>query len=157
MKRSRMTNEDLKWQLVGELENLCNGTSFEDLLTGVFQALKNVYTEVYAGHRSQGVTDINRGINKVLSEYEYHGWGTGVIIDNLLCHLSSSMIEEQELEKEKDLPTMTVTPKYLSSKGKWIEYCEVTGTNEYAWNEGLVNDDTKLTLTLKQAKKLGLI
>jgi len=38
-----------------------------------------------------------------------------------------------------------------------VDYCEITGTNEWALKEGLISPGEEVTLTEKQAKELGLI
>jgi hypothetical protein len=50
-----------------------------------------------------------------------------------------------------------ITPNELFDLGLWLEYCELTSTNQYAINEGLMPSDTELPLTIDQAKKLGII
>lgn len=37
------------------------------------------------------------------------------------------------------------------------KFCDVTGTNEWALNEGLADDDTKFIVTESQGEKLGLL
>lgn len=50
-----------------------------------------------------------------------------------------------------------ITPRELMDKGIWMDYCEATGTNEWAVNEGLMESDEELTLTQEQAEKIGLV
>ena len=36
----------------------------------------------------------------------------------------------------------------------WMEYCELTGTNEWARNEGLMSNEDSINLTSEQLRKL---
>jgi hypothetical protein len=52
---------------------------------------------------------------------------------------------------------LIVTPHELMDEfGVWKEYCELTGTNEWAVNEGLMDSETPLTLTEDEAEQLDL-
>ncbi len=46
------------------------------------------------------------------------------------------------------------TVRDIMDVGLWSEYCEATGTNVYAVNEGLIDDSELLTLPMKIAVKL---
>ncbi|RDJ35155.1 MAG: hypothetical protein DWQ19_09995 [Crenarchaeota archaeon] len=52
---------------------------------------------------------------------------------------------------------ITITARELFDRGLWMDYCNLTGTNDWAIAEGLMSDDEELSLTHKQAKKLGLL
>ena len=49
-----------------------------------------------------------------------------------------------------------VTARELLDRGAWIRACEMTGLNEWAVNEGRMDDSETVTLTLAQAVELGL-
>ena len=51
--------------------------------------------------------------------------------------------------------TINITPKELLDMRKWEAYCNLTGCNPQAINEGGASD--KLSLTVMQAKHLALI
>lgn len=42
--------------------------------------------------------------------------------------------------------TVTMTASEILEKGLWEKYCELTGTNEWALNEGLMDEDEELVL-----------
>lgn len=50
-----------------------------------------------------------------------------------------------------------VQAHYLIDLGMWEKYCRMTGTNLYAISEGLMDLNHVITITEKQAKKLGVI
>ncbi len=52
---------------------------------------------------------------------------------------------------------ITVTIRDLFDKAVWCDYCRLTGTNEWAVNEGQMSSDEEVTLTLEQAKELRLL
>ena len=52
---------------------------------------------------------------------------------------------------------ITIRPYDLMDRGVWDKYCELTGTNVWAVNEGLIRAEEELALTEKQAKELGII
>lgn len=45
----------------------------------------------------------------------------------------------------------------LFDKFLWDRYCKLTGTNEWAVNQGLLSIDDEVTLTKKEAIELGLL
>ena len=45
----------------------------------------------------------------------------------------------------------------LMERGLWNEACEVTGMNPYALNEGRMNAEDEITLTERQATRIGLL
>ena len=50
-----------------------------------------------------------------------------------------------------------VTVRDLFDKGVWMEYCDITGTSEWAVKEGRMNSDDEIELTDEQARKLRFI
>ena len=44
--------------------------------------------------------------------------------------------------------------KELTRIGTWSKFCEVTGTNEWAVNEGLLDKDDPITISFEQLKKI---
>lgn len=52
---------------------------------------------------------------------------------------------------------VTTTPRELMDKGCWIEACTLTGINEWAVKEGLMDSSDEITLTQEQAEKLGFL
>ena len=48
------------------------------------------------------------------------------------------------------------TAREIMDKGCWDEYCNKTGTNHYAINEGMP-DDEALMIDYDDAKEIGLI
>lgn len=52
---------------------------------------------------------------------------------------------------------ITITARELMDRGVWMEFCRLTGTNEWCVNEGQADGDTEFSLTDNQAIKLGLI
>ena len=53
--------------------------------------------------------------------------------------------------------TIKITVRELFDKGLWLAYCKVTGTNEWAVNECLLQDNDEVELTSEQAKDMGLL
>ena len=49
---------------------------------------------------------------------------------------------------------IVTSPKELLALGKWMEYCEITGTNSWAINEGLMDSDEPIYLTPKQYMRI---
>ena len=45
----------------------------------------------------------------------------------------------------------------LLNKGLWTEACQEVGLNEWIINEGQMDRDEEVTLTQRQAKKIGLL
>lgn len=52
---------------------------------------------------------------------------------------------------------MKITPNELFKLNKWIEYCNLKGVNEWAVNEGMMDSNEDLDLTIAEAEKLGII
>lgn len=50
-----------------------------------------------------------------------------------------------------------ITIGEIRDHGLWQEYCELTGTNEWAVSEGLLESDQEITLDEKQVEKLNLL
>lgn len=62
---------------------------------------------------------------------------------------------EKALEEEKTIP---VTYGIIKARVGWSRFCDVTGGNHYAINDhGEPNDRQLYEVTLKHAKKLGII
>ena len=51
---------------------------------------------------------------------------------------------------------IVVTPNYLIEHHLWDKYCVLHQTNPWAINEGLLESDKELKLTLEEANELGL-
>lgn len=52
---------------------------------------------------------------------------------------------------------VVATARELLDRGVWLEFCELRGINEWAINEGRMDDDEQFNFTPDEAKKLGLI
>lgn len=52
---------------------------------------------------------------------------------------------------------ITITVRELFNKGIWEKYCSLTGVNEWAVKEGLLDKSEKVVVSENLAKKLGLI
>ncbi len=52
---------------------------------------------------------------------------------------------------------ITLTVREIWDRDIWMEVCELTGMNEWACKEGLIEYDEEIEFTEEQAKKLGLI
>lgn len=50
-----------------------------------------------------------------------------------------------------------VTAREIMERGKWVEFCEQNGINEYSVNEGLLDAEDEFTLTQEEAERLGLV
>ena len=50
---------------------------------------------------------------------------------------------------------IVMTVREIVDAGLWQKFCDATGTNEWARNEGLVDDDTEFTITPEQAEEMG--
>lgn len=51
---------------------------------------------------------------------------------------------------------ITITAGELIDKGVWDEFCNLFGISVWAVNEGRMSSDEEFTLTLEQARKIGL-
>ena len=49
-----------------------------------------------------------------------------------------------------------ITLQEILHKGDWDKFCDLKGFNPWCINEGLARGDEEVTLTLKEAKKIGL-
>ncbi len=49
------------------------------------------------------------------------------------------------------------TARDILDAGLWGEYCEATGTNEWALNEGLIDSDEYLSLPTAIARKVVIL
>jgi hypothetical protein len=49
---------------------------------------------------------------------------------------------------------MKITPNELLKLNKWVEYCDMTGINVHAIQEGLMEHDEELDITPEQFLKL---
>ena len=61
-------------------------------------------------------------------------------------------------EEQKDEPkVIAITASYACDRGLWIDICNEAGINEWALNEGLMDDNDWIYLTKRQANNVGLI
>ena len=49
-----------------------------------------------------------------------------------------------------------LTVRELFERGLWIDYCKISGIDEYAASEGKMDDDTEIQLDDEQVKELGI-
>jgi hypothetical protein len=69
--------------------------------------------------------------------------------------LNNYPFEQETVKEEKDIP---INWYQIRTKCDWLDYCDVTGTNEYARNESWDPKDNEIIyLTKTQAEKLHLI
>lgn len=52
---------------------------------------------------------------------------------------------------------MKVTAGELMDRGVWLEACDELGINEWTVNEGRMDRDDEVSLTLEQAAKIGFL
>ncbi len=52
---------------------------------------------------------------------------------------------------------VSVTAEELIDRGVWDEVCELKGLNPWCVNEGLMDSDEYITLSLEEAQKLGIL
>jgi len=52
--------------------------------------------------------------------------------------------------------TITVSFGEILDHGLWDDFCELKGLNPWILNEGMASDTETVTLTLEEAKKIGL-
>ena len=52
---------------------------------------------------------------------------------------------------------IVVTARELLDESNWADFCDDRGIDPYAIKEGLIDDDDEFTLSLKEAKKYGLV
>ena len=55
------------------------------------------------------------------------------------------------------MATISVTARELMDRGLWKRACDMTGLNPWAVNEGLMDSSDTVTLTVEQARDLGLL
>ena len=52
---------------------------------------------------------------------------------------------------------ITITAREAIDKGIWLKLTEIKGINPWAYNEGMLSDDTGIELTEEEVKQLGLV
>jgi len=52
---------------------------------------------------------------------------------------------------------MQMTARELFDLGKWGEYCDLTDKNVWAVNEGIIDEDDLLPITVAQAREIGIL
>lgn len=52
---------------------------------------------------------------------------------------------------------LTLTASEILDKGIWEEFCELRGINEWAINEGLMDDTEEFIFTEEEAIHLGIL
>ncbi len=52
---------------------------------------------------------------------------------------------------------VSVTADELINRGVWDKVCELKGLNPWCVNEGQMDSDEYITLTIEQAHKLGIL
>lgn len=60
------------------------------------------------------------------------------------------------VEKPEPEPEPTVIVSYADVSPVWDKFCQLTGTNPWGRNEGIISITDKFQITLEQAKELGL-
>ena len=50
-----------------------------------------------------------------------------------------------------------ITAREAFDKGIWEDLCRIKGINEWAVNEGLMNDSEEIRLTEEEARELGIV
>ncbi len=67
-------------------------------------------------------------------------------------------LQDFEFDKEVEEDKISFTYSFLRRKIDWMQFCELTGTNEWAINEGAEFKDSDIYyLTESQAKKYNLL
>lgn len=75
--------------------------------------------------------------------------GSEILEDFLLNGFTEEKVEED---------TIGFTYSFLRRKMDWLEFCELTGTNEWALREGFeIKDDEVFYITESKAKEFNLI
>lgn len=52
---------------------------------------------------------------------------------------------------------MKVTARELMDRGVWVAACDELGLNEWAVNEGRMDSDDEVEMTVEQAETIGLL
>src|ERR1041385_1092991 len=65
--------------------------------------------------------------------------------------------QEKGTEDKPESPKIKVTAGFLLDSGKWDDWCEMSGTSEWAVKEGLMDRNEEIELTLEQAQELNLV
>jgi len=52
---------------------------------------------------------------------------------------------------------ITITAREILNKGSWDKFCHKFGINEWAMNEGRMDPSEEFTMTLEDAREIGLI
>jgi len=52
---------------------------------------------------------------------------------------------------------MRITAREAYTLRVWVELCTLKGFNHWAVNEGLMDEDTEIKLTLEEARELGIL
>ena len=50
-----------------------------------------------------------------------------------------------------------ITAREAMDNGVWDDICEIKGYNRWAIHEGLMDDTEKITITIQEAERMGLI
>lgn len=61
--------------------------------------------------------------------------------------------EEAQQEEDKKGPKLTMTVSHIMENGRWDDYCEWSGTNVYAINEGLISSSEEVKIPLRLARE----
>lgn len=64
--------------------------------------------------------------------------------------------EKERLEREEE-PTVNFTAGQINERGAFREFCEWSGINEWAMNEGQMNRNERFEIPYSLAKQWGLI
>ncbi len=52
---------------------------------------------------------------------------------------------------------VSVTAEEIIDRGVWDKVCELKGLNPWCVNEGLMDSDEYITLSLEEAQKIGIL
>ena len=97
------------------------------------------------------VTEVHNRLKNILIDYGSQEWGDNIVDDicTLFEYPTTTDIEEKE---EKKIPITF----YQIKKVGWSKFCDVTGGNHYAINEGYSPEDSEIFyITEEQAKQLN--
>lgn len=75
-------------------------------------------------------------------------WSSDDLNEDGLCDLC---------EEEQDKMNIVITAGELIEHGVWDNWCEISGTNIWAVNEGLMDSEEEIVLTIEQASQIGLL
>jgi hypothetical protein len=91
-------------------------------------------------------------------------FGESEMKDNDVYIMLTGLLAENETllkgieDTEKEEKTVPLTYFYLYNKLGWEKFCDLTGTNYYAKNEGASFNDTEIfNIKITEAEKLNLI